>query len=77
MDSISVLFGVASGGAAGMLDALLLLVPLAASLLLARHRGIRERSARNPQPEAASAKAQPQGCAPADEGMPQCSNSAA
>lgn len=77
MDSISVLFGVASGSAAGLIDALLLLVPLSASLLLARHRGVRERSARIPQPEALPGKAQPSSSASADEAMPACSNSAA
>lgn len=52
MDSISALVGVASDGATGVFAALVLLVPLAASLLLARHRGVRARAERPPASQA-------------------------
>jgi hypothetical protein len=51
MDAISALVGVASDGANGVFAAILLLVPLAASLLLARHRGRREQPDRPPASE--------------------------
>lgn len=52
MESISALVGGAADGATGVFGAILLLVPLAASLLLARHRGVRARAERPPTSQA-------------------------
>jgi hypothetical protein len=51
MDAIERLFGIAPDGGSGVIEALLLLLPLAASLLLARHRGRREQPSRPPARE--------------------------
>lgn len=50
MDAIERLLGIAPYGGSGVLEALLMLVPLAASLLLARQRGLRQQpsAARSP-----------------------------